>query len=216
MSAARRAEPLRAERPPSDRQAGTGAADSNGHANGRFQRLAEGVRRIRTGGGAFNERTLMILGGILAPVGLVVIVLGWYGAAHTPYVFEQVPYLVSGGLLGLGLVFLGSIFYFAHWLTELVKEHRAQSTALLEAIARLEETVRSAGATSASADGRVAASPPAATVPLVATPRGTMAHRPDCVVVAGKSDLRPVDADDGLLPCKLCDPYAIETAHSGT
>jgi hypothetical protein len=35
-----------------------------------------------------------------------------------------------------------------------------------------------------------------------------MAHRPDCVVVAGKPGLHRVTADDGLIPCKLCDPYA--------
>ncbi len=39
---------------------------------------------------------------------------------------------------------------------------------------------------------------------LVATARGTMSHRPECVVVAGKPDLRAVAAGDGLLPCKLC------------
>ena len=43
---------------------------------------------------------------------------------------------------------------------------------------------------------------------LVATERGSMAHRLDCVVVAGKSGLRPVTHDDGLAACKLCDPYA--------
>jgi hypothetical protein len=35
-----------------------------------------------------------------------------------------------------------------------------------------------------------------------------MAHRPDCVVVAGKPALRRVTADDGLASCKLCEPYA--------
>jgi hypothetical protein len=45
---------------------------------------------------------------------------------------------------------------------------------------------------------------------LVATVKGSMAHRPDCVVVAGKPGLRAVDASEGLLPCKLCDPYAMD------
>ena len=34
-------------------------------------------------------------------------------------------------------VFLGSFFYFAHWLTQLVKEHREQSAAILAALERL-------------------------------------------------------------------------------
>jgi hypothetical protein len=86
-----------------------------------------------------NDRLLLVLGGIIAPLGLVVVLLGWWGASKTSYPFEQTPYLISGGLLGLGLVFLGSFFYFAHWLTQLVKEHREQSAALLAAIERLSE-----------------------------------------------------------------------------
>lgn len=176
----------------------------------RLQRLSDGVRSLRAGGGTLDlgERVLLVLAGILAPTGLVLVILGWAGASHTPNLFEQIPYLISGGLLGLGLVFLGSFFYFAHWLTELVKEHRTQSAAVVEAIGRLEEVIaRSATASSLDGAGRTASSPaPAGEVPLVATARGTMAHRPECVVVAGKDGLRAVTADDGLARCKLCDP----------
>ena len=42
---------------------------------------------------------------------------------------------------------------------------------------------------------------------LVATQRGSMAHVPGCVVVAGKKDLREVEATDGITPCKLCEPF---------
>ena len=44
-------------------------------------------------------------------------------------------------------------------------------------------------------------------VVLVATDTGTMAHRPDCVVVAGKTGVRAVSANAGLAACKLFDPY---------
>jgi len=194
--------------------AGDAAAESEAS---RYQRLSEGVRSLRTGGGTLNlsERTLMVIGGIIAPLGLVVVVIGWYGAAHSPFLFQQVPYLISGLGIGLGLVFLGSFFYFAHWITELVKESRAQSVAMIEAIGRLEETVRqqagadrlAAAAAAAVADDHAAAS---TNGNLVATGKGTMAHRPDCVVVAGKRGLRAVPADDGLASRKLCDPYAAE------
>ena len=180
----------------------------------RYQRLADGVRSLRTGGGTlnFSEHTLMILGGVIAPLGLVVVVIGWYGAAHSPFLFQQVPYLISGLGLGLGLVFLGSFFYFAHWITELVKEGRTQSAAMIEAIARLEETVKQqAGVDRLAGAGEPALSPNGASGELVATGKGTMAHRPDCVVVTGKPDLRRVGADDGLESCKLCEPYE-ETA----
>jgi hypothetical protein len=149
----------------------------------------------------------MILGGIVAPLGLVVVLFGWWGAAHTPYVFEQLPYLISGGLLGVGLIFLGAFFYFAHWMTQLVKEHRVQSLAVLEALQRLQDQMadqahpRLAMGTS-STNGNHAPAPS-----LVATERGTMAHQPDCIVVAGKAGLRPVTPADGVSACKLCEPF---------
>ena len=41
---------------------------------------------------------------------------------------------------------------------------------------------------------------------LVATPRGSMVHRSDCVIVADKHDLRTIDDIGDLVPCKLCEP----------
>jgi hypothetical protein len=178
----------------------------------RDRRFVDGVRTLRVGGATIklNERILLVLGGIIAPIGLALVLLGYWGAANTPYLFEQVSYLISGGLFGLALVFLGAFFYFAHWLTQLVKEHRVQSVAMLEAIQRLQEEVAGLGAASVtpapSRNGR-SALPEADPVALVATSRGTMAHHPTCVVVAGKDDLRTVTAADGLAPCKLCEPY---------
>jgi hypothetical protein len=175
----------------------------------RDARFADGVRTLRVGGASLrlDERVLMILGGVVAPLGLVVVLLGWWGASHTPYVFEQLPYLISGGLLGVGLIFLGAFFYFAHWMTQLVKEHRVQSQAVLEALQRLQDQVAeqarprlAAGTASTNGTHRQE-------VTLVATERGTMAHRPDCVVVAGKTGLRPVTAAEGVSACKLCEPF---------
>jgi hypothetical protein len=168
----------------------------------RERRLADGVRGLRTSGHLkLGERTLMILGGILAPLGLVLVLVGWYGAAHTPNLFEQIPYAISGGLFGLGLAFLGAFCYFAHWMTELVREHRSQSAAVVDAIERLEQAVRTTSA--ATAAHTITTS--AVEVDLVATEKGTMAHRPDCVVVAGKADIRPVGPSEHLALCKLCD-----------
>jgi len=209
------AEPAPQSAPPTTAEPST-SEDSTAD---RYQRLSDGTRKLRVGAGAlhFNERTLMILGSILAVIGLGAIFVGWYGASHSPYLFQQVPYLISGGLFGLGLVFLGSIFYFSHWLTELVREGRTQSAALVDAITRLEDTIRQqsgeersllADAINSSdghsSDGHTNGSTRS---DLVATGKGTMAHRPDCVVVAGKNGLRRVGANDGLEPCKLCDPY---------
>ncbi|MEO7428665.1 MAG: hypothetical protein ABIY48_04695, partial [Acidimicrobiales bacterium] len=95
-----------------------------------------------------------------------------------------------------------------HWLTQLVKEHRIQSAAMLDALDRLATQVAQQGegrpATAGSSSNE---EPGVGTEQLVATERGTMAHRSDCVVVAGKTGLRSVSADDGFGACKLCDPY---------
>jgi len=174
-------------------------------AAARDQRFTDGVRTLRVGGASLKleEHLLMVLGGVIAPLGLVVVLLGWWGAAHSPYVFEQLPYVISGGLLGVGMIFLGSFLYFTHWLTQLVKEHRLQSVAMIEAIQRLEDKLGygvDAPGIAADANG----ADPSGGAELVATARGTMAHQRDCVVVAGKSGLRRVTADDNLDVCKLC------------
>jgi hypothetical protein len=216
-----RIEPLRAAPRPPDAE--SPPPPIAGDDAGRFQQLADGIRELRVGASRkLTERTLMFAASIAAGLGLCFIVLGWYGAAHTPNLYEQIPYVASGGFLGLAFVFLGAFFYFAHWLTELVKEGRAQSAAVVEAIGRLEETVRQ----QAGQDRYVAASNGSSVRPaeaalaaadeqwnaepereLVATTRGSMAHRAECVVVGGKPGLRRVTAADALQPCKLCDPY---------
>jgi len=176
---------------------------------GRDQRFVDAVRRLRVGGSGLrlDERTLMIAGGVVAPLGLVIVLLGWWGAAHTPYVFEQLPYVISGGLLGVGLMFLGAFLYFAHWMTQMVREHRTQSAAVIEALGRLEARMAEQVAAPAVALSPRANGTHPGVEQLVATERGTMAHRPDCAVVVGKTDLRSVTAADGLAPCKLCEPF---------
>jgi hypothetical protein len=177
----------------------------------RVQRLTAGVRDLKVGRGRIGvgEHTLMLIGGIIAPLGLVIVLVGWYGAARTPNLFEQVPYLISGGLFGLALVILGGFLYFAHWLTELIKETRAQANVVAQALERLEETMAhqatlAMAAPAAGGRRQLVAERPALTG-LVATAKGTMAHRPDCVVVAGKEGLRAVEAGEDLQPCKLCE-----------
>lgn len=184
--------------------------------------FAQAVAELKIGIGsvAVSESRLFVAGAVLAPLGLVVVLLGWFGAARTPHLFEQVPYLISGGLFGLGLAFLGGFLYFAHWITELLRETRGQTAAVVAVLERLEANL---AAPVAAAPGATAVPHPTpapipfgevdhAPVPvgglvstgLVATARGGMAHRPDCVVVAGKDGVRPVGAHENLATCKLC------------
>jgi len=120
----------------------------------RDERFQDGVRTLRVGSASIqlDERILLVIAGIVAPLGLVLILLGYLGVSQTPFVFEQNSYLMSGGIFGLALVFLGAFFYFAHWMTQLVKEHRVQSAAMLEAIQRLQDEVARQGAERSVAD----------------------------------------------------------------
>ena len=181
-------------------------------AGARQARLAAAVARLRSRGGGSLDRWLLIIGGTLVPLGLLLIVLGWYGASHTFKLYEQIPYAISGGFLGVGLLFAGGFTYFAYWLTRLVREGREQAERSTAALERLETLLSSGIVTLAHEGGGVG---PVATganghATFVATPSGSMLHRPDCPVVANRPGLRTVAADEpGFSPCKICDPLPV-------
>lgn len=173
-------------------------------STGRLERLRSSVASVRSRGNKMPvERLLALIGAALVGIGIPLIILGWWGAAHTPYVFEQIPYMISGGLLGTALTTLGGLFYFAYWLTRQVHETRRQSDQTEAVYRRIEAMLSSNGHGTAVA----ATSSSVATGEFVTTARGSMFHRPDCVVVKGRSDLQRVSGDEkGLKPCKICDP----------
>lgn len=178
----------------------------NGSGGGRAERLRLSVSKLRArSGGGGMERWLLILGGGMVVVGVPIIVLGWYGASHTPYVFEQVPYLISGGLLGLALALLGGLFYFAYWITKQIQETRRQSEQTKDALGEIRDLlaggVIAVNAEKAHATGNGT---------FVATEKGSMFHKADCVVVQGREDLHSVEpGSPGLEPCKICEPLAV-------
>lgn len=49
------------------------------------------------------------VGLIAMPAGLVVVGLGWWGASRTRYEWDQISYLISGGLLGLAITCAGGL-----------------------------------------------------------------------------------------------------------
>lgn len=176
----------------------------------RHQRLVSGVAGLRSRAGRTGDRDryLLIAGGILVPLGLLFVVLGWVGASQTVLLFEQLPYIASGGMLGLALVVAGGFVYWSYWLTVLIREARTDRTELTAGLARMEGLLERV--LLAQAPGLVEAFEGGG---LVATPRGSMLHRPDCPTVASRDDLRGVAADEpGMLPCRLCDPLADLTA----
>ena len=111
--------------------------------------LARGLASLRRRTGMVpTEKWLAVAGGVLMPLGVLLVIAGWFGAAHTTRLFEEIPYLISGGLLGVALATIGALTLFAHWLTVLIREGRRQETLrkqdhveLMEALALLTSTL---------------------------------------------------------------------------
>jgi hypothetical protein len=165
-----------------------------------------GAAPLRNNGYRILQVVLFVAGAVLLPLGLVVIVLGWYGAAHTPYAYDQLSYLVSGGLLGLGLTFCGGFLYFGAWLARIAADQRESAKRLSDTLLVLADVV----SRSSVANGSPAAVPAAQREPgavLVVAGEGTTVHRADCSLIAHRDDLRPAGADaPGLTACRLCKP----------
>ena len=70
---------------------------------------------------------LIVVPGAVAVVGgFVVMFLGWYGAARSYPEVAQIPYIISGGFVGLGLVVLGGLLLAsAVWIAQLGRMQRA-------------------------------------------------------------------------------------------
>jgi hypothetical protein len=111
-------------------------------------RLAEfqtEVERLRIRGSApTTEQRLLLAGWVLMPLGLVLVLVGWYGASGTTELNEQVPYLISGGVLGLGLTIAGAAMfvryslarYLRYWLLRMIYEERTSTDRIVEALER--------------------------------------------------------------------------------
>jgi hypothetical protein len=136
----------------------------------------------------------------LAGIGLLAIGIGWNGAAGQLSMLGQIPYVISGGLIGISLVILGA----AMLVVQNAREDRAMLEAKLDLLA---EAVLEAG-------GRVKNDAPGDLSGLVVA--GTASyHVPGCRLVDGREEtsyLTPVEAaGTGLKPCRVCQPESATT-----
>jgi len=150
---------------------------------------------------------------LVIAVGLLVIGLGWNGMAGgggeingVPNLNAQLPWLVSGGILGLALVVFGAA---------MIVVHNARSDrARLEA--KLDELVQAVGrgaTTTATPYPAPAAATAAATT---AAPTGVFIagasayHDPSCRLVQGRDDVTYITAGEAevqdLKACRVCKP----------
>jgi hypothetical protein len=104
------------------------------------------------------------LGGLLGiaycVAGFFLIFLGWNGAASHDREPAQIPYVISGGIAGLGLVVLGSALIVAHSLRTDRVELRGSIDDLRAAVERLADGSSTvSGSTSGAEAGGFAPAP---------------------------------------------------------
>jgi hypothetical protein len=141
--------------------------------------LEEGARRL--------QFSLFVAGAVFMPLGILAIGLGWYGVAHSHYIYDQNTYLISGGLLGLGLVFLGGFLYFGAWLARMSGEQRDNSRAIADAMSVLADALgqgRRYGGNDQSSGTSMAAAAAAAAAAAVAAHSGAREPAPAALVPA--------------------------------
>jgi len=154
-------------------------------------------------------RTLQIVlfaaGAILMPLGIIAIMLGWYGVAHTKYQYDQLPYVVSGGLLGVGLVMLGGFLYFGAWLAKVANDQRESARQMADTMLVLADLISRQPGTGTATD--TLADPGA--VPVLAG-AGSTVHRRDCALIAHRDDLHVITGREAdLATCRVCRPTLV-------
>lgn len=130
-------------------------------------------------------------------LGIVFVILAWIGTAYTNLVYKQIPYVVSGGLLGLGLIIVAGFLASSASADRTAHALRRDLRALA---AQIGTGTPAEGIPSvASANGRV-----------LVVPGGRSYHVAGCPIVEGKEGVRemaPAQAiGSGLTACKLCGP----------
>lgn len=130
--------------------------------------------------------------GVIA-LGFLLMGFGWFGASGKNQIQQQFPYLLSGGLTGLALVFLGGGIL-------VVRDVRRERDALENQVSRLAEivgTLVEAGPARRTGAGEVVIG-------------RTVYHTPDCRLVEGKDGLEAATREEararGLTPCRTCEP----------
>lgn len=110
-------------------------------ATQRLGALARAVDRARRQRRPDIRKVMAVGGAVAMGLGMVAIVLGWYGAAHSPYLFQEIPYLISGGLLGVALVAAGGFSFFGAWIIRMIEEDRRHAARMERTLDRVDRVL---------------------------------------------------------------------------
>lgn len=144
-----------------------------------------------------------IIGFMFMTAGVVMIGLAWNGAANRNFVEGQFPYLLSGGVMGLALVIIGSSLIF---LATIRAERELMTDRFDEMIRLLGRNLNRLSVSSNGAGG----------IKAQVVAGETSFHRAECKVLQGKDGLATVTVEqaetEGLEPCRVCQPPHSEPA----
>jgi hypothetical protein len=156
----------------------------------------EAFERLRTRWSGMAGR----LGMGVVGLGLLVILIAWNGAAGLDYAQGQLPYLLSGGFGGLGLIVVGASLIVA-------ESNRRDRAVLEQQLAELNAAIKRLSSTTGVV--ATAASGLDVTDDIVIAGRSSF-HRPDCRLVEGRGLgeqlVRDVAEAQGLSACRVCQP----------
>lgn len=119
-------------------------------AEGVSQLVAARRARFRDAVARLSERArstellkmLILPGAFFVVAGFVFMFLGWYGASRTPRQIEQIPYMISGGFIGMGMMFVGGLLLAsAFWMGMLQRFSEDADTRLDKRLAKMEESL---------------------------------------------------------------------------
>ncbi len=110
-------------------------------------RLTEGIDELHVPEPSADAESLLLKLGVALPLlGVVLIVVAYWNASGSKYVADQIPMLISGGVLGLGLAIIGIGLFIRFslarllrfWLARLIVEQQEQTDRVVEALGRIE------------------------------------------------------------------------------
>ena len=144
-----------------------------------------------------RENARLLVTFALLGAGIVFVILGWYGAAHTNILTEQIPYLISGGLLGLGLIIVAGVLA-AGAVQERSNDDLRREIAQALAAMGSRAPDRGVRTDAYSSNGHH----------VFVVPGGRSFHQPGCPILEGKEGVQELEAaqaeSSGYAACKLC------------
>ena len=148
--------------------------------------------RLRSGYGKLGGRVAVLF----MAFGFVAMLFGYNGAASDPRTPAQFPYLISGGIIGLGLVTVGSALITIHGYREERMRLEAKLDELISVVAK--------------GGVGVARTPAPQDLAGLVVAGSASYHQPGCRLVDGREEVDYLTPDEArarfLQPCRVCQP----------